>query len=107
MIRFFFILALVIGCRLLVIGQNVIIKGKVDSSYFSDADKIYAYTYEDYISYKDKELLKSKFDEKGNFNLSFSVSATTYIFLIADNAKAEMVVEPNKMYEINFLPCPS
>ncbi len=103
MLRYSIIFILVIGYRLSVIGQNVTIKGKVDSSYLSATNTIYAYTYDDYISYKEKELASSKLDEKGNFNLSFPASSTTYIFLMVDNAKAEMVVEPNKTYEINFL----
>jgi thiol-disulfide isomerase/thioredoxin len=81
----------------------VIIKGKVDSSYFAQASTIYAYTYEDYISYKEKELARSKLDQEGNFNLTFPSSAATYIFLMVDNAKGELVAEPGKTYEINFL----
>ncbi|MEK6616345.1 MAG: TlpA disulfide reductase family protein [Bacteroidota bacterium] len=84
-------------------SQNVIIKGKADTSYLSSANTIYAYTHDDYISYREKELANSTIDAKGNFNLSFSVSTPTYIFLIVDNAKAEMVAEPNKTYNINFL----
>ncbi len=103
MFRYFFIFLFVIGYRSSVIGQNVIIKGKVDSSYLSATNTIYAYTYDDYISYKEKELTSSKLDDKGNFNLSFPASSTSYVFLMVDNAKAEMVVEPNKTYEINFL----
>ena len=84
-------------------GQNVIIKGKVDSSYLSTANIIYAYAYDDYISYREKELTNCKLNERGNFNLSFFTPGTTYIFLMVDNARAEMIVEPNKTYEINFL----
>lgn len=84
-------------------SQEVILKGKADSTYLSLANSIYAYTYDDYISYREKELSSSKLDEKGNFVLSFRVSSTTYIYLMIDNAKAEMVVEPNKTYDIIFL----
>ena len=103
MLRYSFIFILVIGYQLSVIGQNVIIKGKVDSSYLSSTNTIYAYTYDDYISYREKKLATSKLDEKGNFNLSFTSPTTSYIFLIVDNARAEIVEEPNKTYEINFL----
>jgi len=85
------------------LSQNVIIKGKADTTYLSSANTIYVYTHDDCISYREKELANSKLDEKGNFNLSFPVSSTTYIYLMVDNAKAEMVVESNKSYEINFL----
>lgn len=84
-------------------SQIVTIKGKADSIYLSSANRIYAYTHDDYISYREKELSNSTIDAKGNFNLSFFVSTPTYIFLMVDNAKAEMVTEPNKTYEINFL----
>lgn len=84
-------------------SQNVFIKGKTDSSYLSVASSIYAYTYDDYISYREKELAKGSLDAKGNFNLSFSVTQPTYIFLTVDDAKAEMVVEPGKTYILNFL----
>jgi thiol-disulfide isomerase/thioredoxin len=84
-------------------SQNVTIKGQVDSSYLKEEKNIYTYTYDDFISYKDKKLANSKLDEKGNFNLSFSVTSASYVFLTVGNAKAEMVVEPNKTYEINFL----
>ncbi|MDO8628070.1 MAG: TlpA disulfide reductase family protein [Candidatus Diapherotrites archaeon] len=101
----FILLLFVSGFWILDSGfsQNIIIKGKIDTTYLSSANTIYVFTYEDYISYKEKELANSKFDEKGNFNLSFSVSVPTYIFLMVDNAKAEMVAEPDKMYDINFL----
>ncbi|TAL57808.1 MAG: TlpA family protein disulfide reductase [Bacteroidetes bacterium] len=126
MLRYFFILFLVIGYfpsritfgkpmategsalaqkgRSSVIGQpnNVTIKGKTDSTYLFEAGTIYAYTYDDHISYREKELSKSLLDAKGNFSLNFSVSETTDIFLIVDNAKAEMVVEPDKTYNIIF-----
>lgn len=102
-IRFYFIFLLVIGYRLSVISQNVTIKGKADTSYLSSANMIYAYTHDDYISYREKELANCKLDDKGNFNLSFSVSSTAYIYLTVDNAKAEMVCEPNKTYDVIFL----
>ncbi|MBI4929990.1 MAG: TlpA family protein disulfide reductase [Bacteroidetes bacterium] len=85
------------------LSQTVTIKGKADSSYLSSANTIDAYTYDDYISYREKELASSKLDEKGNFILSFSISEPTYIYLMVDNAKAEMVCEPNKTYDITFL----
>ena len=84
-------------------AQQVTIKGKADISYLSATDSIFAYTYDDYISYKEKELAKSLIDAKGNFNLSFSIPNPIYVFLLVDNAKAELVVEPNKTYDINFL----
>ena len=93
----------VISHRPFVIGQTTIIKGKADSNYLSSANTIYAYTYNDYISYKEKELANCKFDEKGNFNLSFPNAKTNYVFLAIDNAKAEIVCEPGKTYEVNFL----
>jgi len=83
-------------------GQPVTIKGKADTSYLSEANKIYAFTYDDYISYKEKELASSTIDSKGNFNLSFSIPFPAYVFLMIDNAKAEMIAEPNKTYDINF-----
>ena len=85
------------------LGQTVTISGKVDSTYLSQTNSIYAYAYDDYISYKEKELATSQLDAQGNFNLSFTVSQATYIFLIVDNAKAEMVVEPGKQYSISIL----
>jgi thiol-disulfide isomerase/thioredoxin len=85
-------------------SQNVTIKGKVDRSYLSLTDSIYAYTYEDYISYAEKELAKCKLDSAGNFSLHFSALQPTYLFLLADNAKAEIVCEPGKAYDISFLP---
>src|ERR1035437_3423377 len=88
---------------LICFGQTVTIKGKADTSYLSAAKLIYAYTYDDYISYKEKGLASSAMDAKGNFNLSFPVSRPTYVYLIINNAKAEMVVEPNKSYDLNFL----
>lgn len=84
-------------------SQNVIIKGKVDSSYLAEEKNIFVYAYDDFISYKDKELANSQLDEKGNFNLSFPIQNTLYVFLMVGNAKAEMAVEPNKTYDINFL----
>src|SRR5258708_3355960 len=84
-------------------AQQVTIKGKVDQTYLAETGTIYTYTYDDYISYKEKELTNSTMDPKGNFNLNFLVSRTTYVFLMVDNARAEMVVEPNKTYDINFL----
>jgi len=98
-----FIFLLVVGCRLPAISQTVIIKGKADTNYLSFANTIYAYTYDDFISFREKELAKSKLDEKGNFNLSFPASAPIYVFLTIDNAKAEMICEPNKTYDIAFL----
>ncbi len=83
-------------------SQSVTITGKADTSYLAEINKIYAFTYEDFISYKEKELANSAIDAKGNFNLHFSASQATYIYLMVDNAKAEMVVEPNKKYDINF-----
>jgi thiol-disulfide isomerase/thioredoxin len=83
-------------------SQNVTIKGKVDASYLSDAVSIYAYTYDDYISYREKELANGPIDAKGNFSLSVPVSGTTYVFLTVDNAKAELIVEPDKIYDIDF-----
>ena len=87
---------------LICLGQSVIIKGKVDTNYLAEANKIYAFTYDDYISYKEKALANSTIDAKGNFNLNFSILQPTYVYLMVDNAKAEMVAEPNKMYDINF-----
>ncbi len=87
-----------------VFSQNVIIKGNADSSYLSAARSIYAYTDEDFISYKEKELSSGLLDAKGNFTMNFSINAPTYIYLVVDNAKAEMICEPNKTYEIKFLP---
>ena len=85
------------------LSQDVTIKGKADPTYLSETNTIYAFTYDDYISYKEKELANSTLDPKGNFNLNFSVSQPTYIFLMIDNARADMVVEPGKTYNINFL----
>ncbi|MBI4946499.1 MAG: TlpA family protein disulfide reductase [Bacteroidetes bacterium] len=79
------------------------IKGKADTSYLLETNKIYAYTYDDYISYREKELASSLIDAKGNFALSFSISQPTYIYLMADNAKSEMIAEPNRTYDIDFL----
>jgi thiol-disulfide isomerase/thioredoxin len=84
-------------------AQNVTIKGKVDKSYLSLADSIHASTYDDYISFKEKSLANGQFARTGNFYLNFPVSQTTYIFLTVDNAKAELIVEPGKTYDINFL----
>ncbi|HEY4800256.1 MAG TPA: TlpA disulfide reductase family protein, partial [Bacteroidia bacterium] len=61
-----------------------------------------AYRYDDYISYREKKLATSSLDAKGNFNLSFPATRTTSIFLMIDNAKAEMTVEPGKTYDIHF-----
>ena len=83
-------------------AQNVTVKGKADPSYLSEANTIYALTYDDYISYKEKELANSKIDASGNFNLNFPVTQTIHIFLTVDNAKAELIVEPGKTYDINF-----
>jgi thiol-disulfide isomerase/thioredoxin len=85
-------------------AQNVIIKGKVDSSYLSLADTLYAHTYHDFISYEEKELGKCRVDEKGNFSISFSVLEPTYVFLTADNAQAEIICEPGKIYDVTYLP---
>ncbi|MBI3502812.1 MAG: TlpA family protein disulfide reductase [Bacteroidetes bacterium] len=102
--NFSFIFFLIFNFQFIICNcQSVTIKGKVDSSYLAEEKTIYAYTYDDFISYKDKELSSDKLDEKGNFNLSFPIANTTYIFLMVGNAKAEMVVESNKTYEINFL----
>lgn len=104
MFRYIFILVLLFGCQVLSIGQsaNVTIKGQVDSSYLSETGSIYAYTYEDHISFREKEIARSMLDEKGNFNLSFTVSEPVYLFLTVDNARAEMVTEPGKSYEIRI-----
>ena len=74
---------------------------------------IYAYTYDDYISYKEKDIANGELGSLGfeynpqhkkqYFKLVFSVFSPTYIFLMVDNARAEMLVEPNKTYHINFL----
>lgn len=85
-------------------SQQVIIRGKADSSYLRETGTIYAHTYDDYISYREKELAQSPLDPKGSFQLSFPVTEPTYIFLTVDNARAEMVVEPGKTYFLNFLP---
>lgn len=104
MFRYIFIFILTLGNYLSVSGQHVTIKGKVDSSYLSQTNHIYAYTYDDYISFREKELAKSALDAAGNFNLTFPVPHTTQLFLMVDNAKSEMVVEPGKEYIISFLP---
>ena len=83
--------------------QNVTITGKADSSYLTSANTVYAYCYDDLISYSEKELGNTKLDTKGHFNLSFQIPATTNLFLMIDNARAEMVVEPGKTYEIILL----
>ncbi len=79
------------------------IRGKADPSYLSVANTVYAYTYDDYISYREKEVSKDSLDRQGNFILNFSVSQPAYVFLIVDNARADMVVEPGKTYNITFL----
>lgn len=107
MFRYFVIFLLAASYQSSVIGQNVIIKGKADTSYVAHAgmisSTIYAYTYDDYISYREKELGNSPIDTKGNFNISLKISEPTYIFLMIENAKAEMIAEPNKTYEIHIL----
>lgn len=89
-------------------SQNASIKGKVDKSYLAELappeNNIYAFTYDDYITFTEKELAFTPIDEKGNFNFNFSLTTPTYIFLTIENAKAEMVVEPGKNYEVEILP---
>ena len=89
-------------------SQNVTINGKADTSYIAHAgmlsSTIFAFTYDDYISYKEKELGSSPIDEKGNFSISLKISEPTYLFLMIENAKAEMIAEPNKTYQIQILP---
>lgn len=80
----------------------VTIKGVADTAYLTETKTIYAYTYSDYISYREQELARVQLDEKGNFTLAFSVSQITHIFLVVDNAKAEMVVEPGKTYDLTL-----
>ncbi len=86
-----------------IAAQTVTIQGNVDSSYFADSATIYAYTYYEYTAYKEKELSHCLVDSKGNFSLNFSIKVPTFVFLILDNAKAEMIAEPNKNYQISFL----
>src|SRR5690349_2426131 len=78
-------------------------KGKADRSYLPETNTLSALTYEDYVSYKEKELVTSTIDASGNFSLSFTVTQTIPVFLTADNARAELVVEPGKTYDIGLL----
>lgn len=84
-------------------GQEIQIKGKVDSSYFAEDTAIYLFTYDDFISYQEKQLAVSGFDKKGNFNLTFFSATVLPVFLTVGNAKAEMIAEPGKIYEVIFL----
>jgi len=104
-LRHFFILVLIISHLSRAGGQSitVTVKGKADRSYLPETNALSAFTYDDYVSYKEKELATSVIDASGNFSLSFPVTKTTPVFLTADNARAELVVEPGKTYDIGLL----
>ncbi|MFH1004614.1 MAG: TlpA disulfide reductase family protein [Bacteroidota bacterium] len=102
------LISFILSLNTLCLSQSVTIKGKVDKSYLSEMGEnrnnyIYAMTYDDYISYTEKEIDSSSIDANGNFNLSFFISSTTYLFLMVENAKAELYVEPGKTYEVDVL----
>jgi len=84
------------------IAQTVSITGTVDANYLSSVNSIQVLKFKDFISFQEEELAQSPLSNKGAFSLSFSVSQPTHIALLVDNAKAEMVVEPGKTYDINF-----
>lgn len=84
-------------------AQEIHIKGKADSSYHAEDTVIYLFTYDDFISYHEKQLAACRFDKKGNFNITFSSATTLPVFLTIGNAKAEMIAEPGRTYEVNFL----
>lgn len=88
-----------------LIAQNVVIKGKADKSASGGWNKtLTAFAYDDYISKHERELASSKVDDKGKFELKFSVEKTIYIFLIVGNCRTELYCEPNTTYEIGLLP---
>lgn len=101
------------SCRMLALlmlfvtelqAQTTTVRGSVDSSFLSESKRIRAFIYEDLITYAEKDLAAAGLSDKGGFELSFDVKEPLRIFLEVDNARAEMIAEPGKNYEVLVLP---
>ncbi len=86
---------------LLIVAQNVTIRGEAKSYEFSE---IGVWITNDYISNSQRELTYSMVDSMGNFVLEFNAKEILYITLKINKYIASMYVEPNINYEIKILP---
>lgn len=100
----YFSLLAILATSLTSFAQEVRIKGHADSSYLAEDTAIYLFTYDDFISYKEKQIAVKRLDGNGSFGFTFSTAAALPVFLRIANARAEMIAEPGKTYEVNFLP---
>ena len=82
-------------------SQVTIIKGK---AFGYESRKVIAYTYDDFISFTERELGDATVDDSSNFDLRFKVKDTQHIFLKLDQQKASMYCEPGKTYFVRFHP---
>ncbi|MFO7844720.1 MAG: TlpA disulfide reductase family protein [Bacteroidales bacterium] len=96
-VTFFFVLFILVP--LVSQGQQVVLKGNIAG--YPDKE-ISFFTYDDQITYTEKKLCTTPIDENGNFNCTFEVSQTTYVFLHLGIYEAYVFVEPAKTYELLF-----
>lgn len=82
---------------LTVFSQKTIIKGTVKNT---DFQKIRLLTFADQISYREKTIASSEIDNDGQFSMEFELSQTIYSYLAVGFQKAELYLEPGKIYKI-------
>jgi len=80
-------------------AQNVTITGKAPTH---EGDEISVVIYDDYLSFTEKELTKSKIDSNGKFELKFSIPHTTDAMIRIDATDKTLYLEPGSKYEIIY-----
>jgi peroxiredoxin len=70
----------------------------------AEGKRIEVLTYSDLISFQEITLATSLIDSTGNFSLSLDISQTIYVNLSIDFHRAELFLEPSKIYRIKVEP---
>lgn len=96
MIRCLVVFAFILGSNVLF-AQNVSLHG-VAPEYAGE--EFVFYTFDDQITFKEKELCRVLVSENGEFRCIFSVEKTMYVFMHLGVYEAFVFVEPEKNYSI-------
>ncbi len=80
-------------------GAYTTIKGNIGNA---SGYQIRLLTWSDQLTFVEKKLAAADIDSKGNFNLITELQATTHAFFAIGNIRADIILEPGNVYEIQF-----
>ena len=100
-IRFAFILLFLVACTEIFFGQHVKVSGIANGRV---NEMVRIIIFDDQFSRHENTLVTTTTDDRGNFELEFDVTQTTFAYLAVGLKRGEFYISPNSGYYFNILP---